>query len=218
MFACTGGRASMKRRIGRREDLDKLVDLLLSKYEADHEGFRTYLPEIAQQLESLRPRTVAGNNPFGLTNSERDRRHQDLRRVVEVLRDGGLSRAEAIHGLEICAALIEDDSLPAEVDYQTLTALLRTATGTSIGSARAAARLEIKEEPERKVARRLSLIRGATLNLSWDMHLISVDIKPEKARERRDALRFVGAAQDKVSDVALNHDAYLSDSGVHGDP
>ena len=117
------------------DQLEKqLRDLLRSKYLADPEGFRSYLPEVAEVLQARYSPRPSLRSPFGLTERERAHHEKEMRHIFERLDDGGDSSEDAIRGLDHCAMLIQDDGLPLEVGYDRLVALLKAAIGKSPGT------------------------------------------------------------------------------------
>lgn len=198
--------------------MQQLLDLLLAKYRTDPEKFRSYLPEVAQTLDALYPHHHVSRNPFGLTEHERSHRLQALHQVLESLSDGTATPEKAIRGLEHCATLIEDDSLPPEVDYAVLNKLVRAVIGKSPGSFKSASVIPVQEHLKDKVVHRVAVLRGVTLELTWDRRLVSIAINPRKVQERRKLLQFVGTASDPASDVALLHDDYLAGMEPHVAP
>lgn len=196
----------------------QFLESLLAKYRADPERFRAYLPEVAQTLDAMYPALRSPRSPFGLTEQERAYRRQALRRILEHLEQGHVLPEEAGKGLEHCATLIDDDSLPPDVSQDTLARLLRAAIGKSPGSVKANTTIPMLDSQEDKVVNRISVVRGVVLNLTWDMRLVSITITPRKFKERHKALRFVGAARDVASDVALRHDDHLAAGVPHAAP
>lgn len=189
---------------------DALARIILDKYRSDPDGLRSYLPEIVQLLDTSSKTVRPLRHPFGLTERERADRQHALANVVDGMKHGSLTQEEAIRGLEHCAVLIEDYSLPPDVDHDTLTQLLRCAIGKAIGSIKRITTFPVETDKEAKVVNHIPLVRGVTLDLTWDMRLVSIVINPHKIRERRNALRFVGIAQNEPTDVARRHDDYLA--------
>jgi hypothetical protein len=114
--------------------------------------------------------------------------------------------------------LVQDDSLPEDVDYETLVSLLRAAIGKSPGSFKSVKIVPIKDGEGRELINHVSLVRGVVLDLDRDMRLVSITVTPRKVRERRKLLRFVGIGKDIASDVALRHDDYLAEIEPHAAP
>lgn len=131
---------------------------------------------------------------------------------------GAATPAQAIKGLEHCAFLIRDDSLPSEADYESLCALFKAAFGKRPTSFK---KSETLRAPDRRsaddVVHKFALVRGVSLELDREMRLISVSVSPRKVKQRRKLLSFVGAAQDAESDVAQRHDEYLARVNPHGE-
>lgn len=194
-----------------------LKDLLLDKYRADPQGFRRYLPEVAQALDAMLPPSRRIRSPFGLTEHERTHRQKSLSQLLKRLDDGTITPEEAVRGLEHCATLIEDDSLPREATHETLVRMVRVTTGKSPGSVKKSTTVPVGEvrEEEKETLKHIPLVRGVLLDLTEDMRLISVSIYPHKIRERRKALRLIGIARDFKPDVAQHHDGYLAEISPH---
>ena len=155
--------------------------------------------------------------PVSLTARERKSRERALREILDGLRTHDLDKEKAIAGLEHCAVLIEDDSLPEEVSYDSLASLLKAALERSVGSIKANATFSVgtaatgKEEALVEV----SIIYGVKLHLNHSMRLAAISVKPHKVRERNKRLSILGLASDVNSDVARNHDDYLADVSPH---
>lgn len=193
---------------------DELLEMLDSKYRSEPEKFRSYLPEVAQALDSLNPPRRPGRSPFGLTERERRHHQQALKQIVEV--EGAESVEQAVKALEHCVALIQDDSLPEEVKYKTLVKLFRAAVGRPLSSFKALETIAVADNrsPADAVTK-VSLVRGVSLDLDQEMRLVSITVLPSKVRQRRKLLAFVGIGQDAKSDVALRHDEYLAEQDPH---
>ena len=187
----------------------QLRDLLVSRYRADPKRFHSYLPEIAELVEAMgQPRRVS-RSPFGLTERERDHHQAALQKVLEGLEKGAVSRQDAVRGLEHCATLIQDDSLPEDAGYDILVALLKAAIGKSPGTFRSVQTIPISDREGQGPPYHVSLVKGVALDLDKDMRLCSITVTPSKVRKRRKLLEFVGIGQDAASDVARRHDDYL---------
>ncbi len=193
----------------------QILEMLLSRYRADQKSFRSFLPEVAQLLDAKYPLSHSYKSPFGLTERERAHREMALRRILQKLAEDSLSQEEAVKGLEHCAALIQDDSLPEDVGYQTLVGLAKAVIGKSPGSFKSRTAITVKSPSEGDAFHRISLVRGVDLALDRNMGLVSVTIAPGKVKERRKLLSFVGTGRDTAKDVALRHDDYLAERGSH---
>jgi len=68
--------------------------------------------------------------------------------------------------------------------------------------------IEIPQNIPSSIVNRISLVRGAVLNLSQDMHLISISVIPQKVKEWPRAMRFISAIKQtpqssKNKDICL---------------
>jgi hypothetical protein len=183
---------------------ESILNALLNKYQADPEGFHSYLPEVAQELEQLFPSRRRNSHRSALTELERERLHKVL---LQLFSEKTLSSDKAIQALEYCATLIQDESLPPEVDRKILLSLLHQAIGVPFSKVKKITKIPVHEG---EAIKEVALLRGVHLHLTWNDHLVAISISPMKLKERSRALRFVGIAQDAASDVAQNHDAYLA--------
>ena len=184
---------------------ESVLRSLLNKYQADPEGFRSYLPEVAQELQQLLPSRRRGSRHSALTEQERERLQKALPQLLDKKK---LSSEKAIQALECCATLIQDGSLSSEVNRQTLLSLFHQAMGVPLSKIKKATRIPLRDG---EVVKEVALLRGVRLNLTWNDHLVAITVSPAKLKERSEALKFVGIAKDAISDVAQRHDAYLAE-------
>lgn len=201
-----------------KPDANALANLLYSKYAANPQKFCSDMPDVAQMLDAMNPpRRRLHKSTFGLTARE-VKRHQDaLTETLAKAASGDATAAEAIKGLERCAFLIKDDSLPSEANYETLSGLLKAAVGKRPASFKKSAKIAVADDqPSREVISEISLVKGVLLGLDREMRLISISVSPHKVRQRRKMLAFVGIGQDTKTDVAMRHDEYLSEIEPHG--
>jgi hypothetical protein len=198
----------MKKHLSKSQQ-ESILRALLNKYQADPEGFRSYLPEVTQELEPLLSSRRRSSPRSALTEQERERLHRAL---TQLLRNKKLSSEKARQALESCATLIQDGSLPAEVTRQTLLSLFHQATGIPLSKIKKAARIPLRDG---EVVKEIALLRGVRLSLTWNDHLVAITISPAKLKERSEAQKFVGIAEDAVSDVAQRHDKYLAEELSH---
>lgn len=193
----------------------ELVELLRSKYESDPEAFRKFMPEVAQLLESAYPRRQPPRSPFGLTERERDHHLKALAVIMGKAEDKSASLDNAVKGLQHCATLIQDDSLPQEMSYKRLVRLLKAAVGKSPGSFKSITSIPIGGKDLDTTVSHVPIVRGVTLDLDNMMSLVSVTITPSKVGQRQKLLKFVGSGRDSDSDVALRHDYYIAEQNPH---
>ncbi len=192
----------------------RLIELLQAKYREDPEGFREFLPGVVGLLPEQPPEGGSRRSVYGLTEQEIAFHHAELAEVLGKLEKGSVTPEEAARGLQRCAALILDDSLPEEAGYEELKSLIRVVLGKSSGSYRAKTTVPVIEG-NYEVHERVSAIRGVYLDLDSSRRLVSVSINPRKVRERRELMKFVGASTDPQPDVSFRHDDYLASGDPH---
>lgn len=193
----------------------RLIELLQAKYREDPEGFREFLPGVVDLLPEQPPEGGSRRSVYGLTEQEIAFHHAELAEVFGKLDKGSAATDEAIRGLQHCAALILDDSLPEEAGYEKLKSLIRVALGKSPGSYKSKATVQVIEG-NADIHKRVSAIRGVYLNLDRSRRLVSISINPRKVRERRELMKFVGASRDRRPDVSSRHDDYPVPGDPHG--
>ena len=195
-----------------------LLETLRSKYLADPDRFRSFLPDVAQMLDAMERPRRAPRSPFGLTDRERTYHQQRLITILEDLDRTQVPRQIAVKAIEHCVALIQDDSLPERAGHAELSELVRSVTGKSPGSFKSVTKVPAHDDQEmvaEEAASHVSLLRGVVLDLDANQGLVSITITPAKVRERRKLLQFVGIGQDEAVDVASRHDHYLGQRSPH---
>ena len=185
---------------------DNVLHVLANKYQIDPERFRAYLPELVSEIEDRLPSTDKTGHISALTEIERQRLRDLLR---DLPRDRSITEEQAIQALGYCATLIQDESLPSEVDRKTVLTFLHTALGAPVS--------EIGKTTEKpigngKPVKTIAVLRGAYLHLTWDDQVVAISISPAKFKERSEALRLVGTAKDSVADLSRQHDRYFAES------
>jgi hypothetical protein len=206
----------------------RVIDLLQAKRRKDPEGFREYLPDVAELLPEPPPRRSRARPTFGLTERELSYQRAGLLGALGKLDDGAITTEDAVKGLEHCAALIKDDNLPYsgeladgyedplghEMGHEVLLALVRAALGKSPGSYKSKTTVHVGKDGA--VLEQVSVIMGVLLDLDRNGRLVSLSIDPGKYRKRRKLMKFVGASMDPETDVAARHDYYLAMQDPHG--
>lgn len=192
----------MKKRSLKSEQ-EFILRSLLNKYQADSEGFRSYLPEVAQKVQQLLPFRRRSSPRSALTEQERERLQKALAQLLDKKR---LPLEKAIEALESCATLIQDGSLPAEVNRRALLSLLQQVIGIPLSNIGKTTQIPVQDG---EVVKEMALLHGVHLHLTWNDRLVAISVSPTKLKERSKALKFVGIAKDAASDVAQCHDAYL---------
>jgi len=191
-----------------------IVDLILAKYRSDPSSFRQYLPDVAEALDRAYPSRQGSRGPFGLTEHERAHRLAALESIIGNLHSSQVSRQDAVRALEHCAVLTEDDNLPHKIDRRSIMRLFGIILGKPLTDVTAETTIEIPRDIPSPVVNRISLVRGAVLNLTQDMHLASISVIPKKVKERPRALRFV-AMSKKVSQTSTGRDVSLELEDKH---
>jgi len=190
------------RRTDRR---DHILQVLANKFLADPERFRSYLPELVPEIAAQLSPAGSRGHVSKLTEIERGRL-RDL--LMKIPRDKLLTEQQAIQALEYCATLIQDESLPNEIDRKTILTFLSRVIGAPLS--------KVKKKTEKTVGngnevKRIAVLRGVCLHLTWDDRLVAVSVSPTRVRERAGALRFVAIGQDCSSNVSREHDRYLGE-------
>lgn len=192
-----------------------LIELLQSRYREDPNGFREYLPGVAELLPEMSPRQGRRKPPFGLSEAEIAFHRAGLADVLHKMETGSVTEREAIEALQHCAVLIVDDSLPEDVNYEKLKRLIITVIGRSPESFKSEATIQVGEG-NGDVHERVSAIRGVYLDLDRDRRLVSVTINPRRVRDRHALMEFVGASKDPEPLASTRHDDYLASEDPHG--
>jgi hypothetical protein len=192
----------MKKRSLKSEQ-EFILRSLLNKYQADSEGFRAYLPDVAQEVQQLLPFRRRSSPRSALTEQERERLQKALAQLLDKKR---LPLEKAIEALESCATLIQDGNLPAEVNRRALLSLLQQVIGIPLSNIGKTTQIPVRDG---EVVKEMALLHGVHLHLTWNDRLVAISVSPTKLKERSKALKFVGIAKDAASDVAQCHDAYL---------
>ena len=206
----------------------RLLELLQAKRREDPDGFRAYMPEVAEMLsEQPTKRTRRKGSPFGLTEQEIRYHRTELSEVLSRLNGDTIGAEEAVKGLMHCAHLARDGSLqytgeselvnggiPHEMGHEVLKSLVRAAVGKSPGSYKAKTTIPVATGGD--VLERVSVIMGVFLEFDRDDRLVSIAIDPGRFKKRRKLMAFVGASSDPEPDVALRHDDYLATQDPHG--
>ena len=209
----------MAKRKSSKSKNNELIELLNSKYASNPKKFRSFMPEVAQMLDRMNtPRRLA-KSPFGLTEHEKAFHQKNLGGILGMVEEGVASEEQAIKGLERCATLIHDDSLPEDVRHETLVKLLKAAVGKSPGSFRRNETVKVAPDgASGEIVNKVSLVRGVYLELDRNMHLVSISVSPSKVRERRKMLGIIGIGRDRDGqrDVSGRHDEYLAEIDPHG--
>ena len=96
--------------------------ILASKYQSAPEWFEQNLPEISDIMRRVIRSPQSSPTPFGLTEREREFHREAFCHIWHMDK---LTSEHATKGLEHCAALIRDDSLPEDVGFDTLVSIFQ---------------------------------------------------------------------------------------------
>lgn len=183
-----------------KSQTDFILQSLVNKFQVDPQGFRSYLPEVAQELEQVLPVQAKKSHTSELTELERKHSCESL---LKLFNRKNLSPVEAIQALEYSATLTQDVSLPQVIDRKTLLNLLCQVVGMPIS------KIKRNSIHNGEITKEIAILRGVYLELAWNARLVAISISPNKFKERSRALKLVGIAEDSASDVSERHDAYL---------
>lgn len=194
----------MKRR-SRGNNLGLILQILINKYRVDPDGFRSYLPEVTQEIEKMVSSPIKKSHISTLTELERERLCELL---LTIPMHKPISKAEAIKALAYCATLIQDESLPDEVDRKAVLNLIHNVIGTPVSKITKRTRITLGDGEE---TRTLAILRGIYLHLTWDDQVVAISISPSKQKERSEAMKFVGVAKDTDSNASQQHRVYFTE-------
>lgn len=200
----------MKKELSRIKPVkDKVLHLIMEKYNSDPNGFRNYLPDVAEILDSVFPIKPKYNSPFGLTALEIKNRIDRLNDILLEMQNGKLERQDAIKALENCAVLTKDDSLPIGISRNVIIRFLGVVLGKPLSDITSESTIDIMQNDSYKIANRVPILRGIVFNLTSEEDLISISITPRKFKERTKALRFV--AKDEHSRGSISNKNILTE-------
>ena len=195
---------------------DRILEEILSIYRAEPERLRSSLPEVARLIERLEQPKRLRRSPFELTERKRLHHQSAVGAIVIRLNEGSTSTEDAVRGLQHCATLIQDNSLPEAIDHEPLVKIVKAAIGKSPSSFKSKTTINLDDATEKADGPDVPLIKGVRLNLDSDMHLVSATVSPSQVKKRKELLSIVGIASDTASDVAQRHDEYMTEEGPHG--
>lgn len=192
-----------KRSPGTQKDI--VWKILINKYRADPDGFRFYLPEATQEIEKMLTSPIKRTHISTLTELERARLCKSL---LNIPKDKKIPQAEAIQALEYCATLVQDESLPDEIDRKAVLHFIHNAIGSPVSKIERVTRITLNDGQE---TRKLAILRGIYLHLTWNDRLVAVSISPSKHKERSEAMRFVGIASDSDPNTSVKYGLHATE-------
>ena len=193
----------------------RILDLLQAKLKQDPEGFREYLPAVADLLPAQAQKQPSKSSS-SLTQKEFDFHRAGLQKTLGKLDSGEAVRQEAIKGLEHCANLIRNDSFTTEVTAETVKRLFKAAFGKLPSSYKAKTTIRLDRKGAGPVRDRVTELGGVHLELDKNRRLVSVSVDPGQLREMREMMKIVGMIKDAPPDLAERHDDYMAMIDPHG--
>lgn len=193
-------------------DRNTIVESVVAAYRDNPDKIRESLPAIVPLLEQKRPRRLGGArlDPYSLTVGERHKRSQRLSEVLANMERHKVPHSDALQALEDGLVLLDDGQEEAVALRPKLLKLLRQVADVSLAIEGKQRKYQIRPAPP---ARAVTLIRGVTCHMTWDFHLVSVEVDPRELAKRRKAFSIIGVGQDAATDVAQRHDEYLVQEG-----
>lgn len=193
-------------------DRDTIVESVVAAFRENPEKVRETLPSVVRILEQtgLGSSGRARSYPYSLTVGERQSRSQRLQEVLVTMGRQKLSHSDALQALEDGLVLLEDGQEDAVALRPKLLKLLRQIADVSLAIEGKQRKYPLRTDPP---ARAVTLLRGITCHMTWDFHLVSVEVDPKELAKRRKALSIIGVGPDAASDVAQRHDEYLAQEG-----
>jgi len=168
------------------DECNSIFQILISKYQIDQNAFRSYLPGVADVIEKHAASDTEGGHRSVVSQVEREKLCNSLLRLLS---DKNISKNEAIQALEDCATLIQDGSLPYEIDRRSLLSLIQKVVGMPVSKVTKTTKIQVSGSEARK---EVAILRDVHFDLTWDDRLVRISVFPEKAKERTQALKLVG--------------------------
>lgn len=191
-----------------RQGHARIAEIAIAQFTGNRSAFWSASPELANAIEQYlksRTRPPRGSGMFEgyMTDRERQFKLGVLSEIIERYRaEGKLSIEDGKAALEHASALREH-SAPFK---DTLVNIAERVFDVHLNSMRPQ---KITLERGKSKHHTYELVRGLTLSLTWDGALIEVQVDPDEYQRRRQAMSFVGSAEDVRPDVAANHDMYV---------
>jgi hypothetical protein len=193
----------------------RIIDLLQAKREQDPDGFRDYLPSVADILPTPSP-TRSANSPFGLTERELAFHKTGLQEALEKVESGNADLQDAVKGLQHYANIKIHDTFSTDATHDMAKRLFKSAFGKSHGSYKRKTTIPVAGEDAGAVQEQVTVLRGVNLELDRNRRLVSVSVNPAKVKEMARIMKIVGIIKDAPPDMAEKHDDYLAMIDPHG--
>ena len=192
----------------------RIIDLLQAKQKEDPEGFRRYLPTVADLLPAQLPKTPS-TPPFGPTEKELAFHESGLREVLNKIDSGDADGRDAIKGLQHYANIKVHDSFSMNATHDMAKRLFKTAFGKSPSSYKSKITIPVDAKDAGPVKEHVTVLRGVYLELDKNRRLVSVSINPTKVKELARIMKIVGIVKGPP-DLAERHDDYFAMLDPHG--
>lgn len=195
-------------------DRDTIVESVVAAFRENPQKVRETLPSVVQVLEQkgLGSAGRTRSDPYRLTAGERQVRSQRLKEALVRMERQKFAHSAALQALEDGLVLLEDGQEDVVAVRPKLLRLLRQVADVSLATEGKQRKYQIGTGD---AARVVTLIRGVTCHLTWDFHLVSVEVDPRGLAKRRKALSIIGIGEDPATDVAERHDEYLTQGGIN---
>ena len=193
----------------------RIIDLLQAKRKEDPEGFREFLPAVADLLPTPPPKRQA-KSPFGLTERELAFHKTGLQEALEKVASGKAAPQDSVKGLQHYANIKAHDTFSVDATHDMAKRLFKSAFGKSHGSYKRKTTIPVAGEDAGPVQERVTVLRGVYLELDRNRRLVSVSVNPTKVKEMARIMKIVGIIKDAPPDMAEKHDDYLAMIDPHG--
>ena len=193
----------------------RIIDLLQAKQKEDPDGFRSYLPAVADLLPVL-PIKRATKSPFGLTKKELTFHKSGLQEALNKIDAGDADAQDAVSGLQHYANIKIHDSFSMDATFDMAQRLFKAAFGKSHHSYKRKTTIPVAGDDAGPVQERVTVLRGVYLELDRNRRLVSVSINPTKVKELAKLMKIVGIIKHAPPDMAEKHDDYLAMIDPHG--
>ena len=186
----------------------EVAEIAIKKFVENPAIFWSSCPELAQAIESHIKSSVARYKRTAvfegyMTERERTHKQQELSGLVNRYKKAeGFTKDDAIQALELAAKLREHANQYKDLFEKILESYLDIPGKTSEPQ-------EVETRADKGKHHTYEIIRGVTLNLSWDGKLVDVVLDRKEYQARKKALSAIGIAADSRTDVAEKHDNYL---------
>jgi len=183
------------------KETDQIISSLI-----DNINQPSQIPIVITELKNLIESKKRINAPklfsFGLTERERDQIITQLNVLLMKKQTYDIS----LEALVKIAILLADGSLTYDITREIILGCLKTVLGKSISTIEQKYTHQIREDI---ITKKITILYGIVLNLTWDNQLCSIDVNPSKIKERGKFFSFIGISSDISNDISEKHNLYL---------